>query len=223
MKLEEMSAFFDKRYQIYDEAHIRGIDGGMESKRLPAAFLPDDTKTLLDLGVGTGLELEEVFHRFPKVQVTGLDISSKMLEKLTEKYPAHEMSLHCMSYFEYEFGCGRFDAALSVMTLHHYTHAVKIGLYRRILTSLKPGGVYVECDYMITAGACNNPQEIEDSFFAEYDRLKREQELAGDAEYHFDTPCTVENQKKLLLQAGFLEVAEVWSQKNTVILVAKKR
>lgn len=222
MKLEEMSAFFDKRSEIYDEVHTRSIDGGMESKRLPATFLPDDTKTLLDLGVGTGLELEEVFHRFPKVQVTGLDRSPKMLEKLVEKYPAHEMSLHCMSYFEYEFGCERFDAALSVMTLHHYTHAVKTGLYRRILTSLKPGGVYVECDYMITAGACKNPQEIEDSFFAEYERLKQEQELPKGAEYHFDTPCTVENQKKMLFEAGFLEVEEVWSQKNTVILAAKK-
>ena len=80
---EEMGAFFDARCRVYDAVHTGGIDGGMESKRVPAALLPEGTRTLLDLGVGTGLELEAVFARFP----TGLDIAPSMLALLREKYP----------------------------------------------------------------------------------------------------------------------------------------
>jgi len=40
--------------------------------------------------------------------------------------------------------------------------------------------------------------------------------------YHYDTPCTVENQIKMLLTAGFSKVNKVWQKGNTVILVATK-
>ena len=72
--LEEMCAFFSRRCKIYDTVHPATIDGGPESKQASARWLPESTGRLLDLGVGTGLELEAVFRRFPDVQVTGLDI-----------------------------------------------------------------------------------------------------------------------------------------------------
>lgn len=221
-KLEEMGAFFDARSETYDEVHTGHIGGGMESKRVPALYLPERCETLLDLGIGTGLELEAVFQRFPEVQVTGIDLSREMLSLLRKKYPEKKLLLHQMSYFDFDMGEGRYDAALTVMTLHHYTHEVKTELYRRLLRSLKPGGVYVECDYMIPEGEVEDPQGTEDFFFAEYERLKREQGLAWEKEYHYDTPCTVENQKKMLLAAGFREVNEVWKKESTVVLTAKK-
>ena len=91
--LEEMGPFFDTQCRVYDAVHTGGIDGGMESKRVPAALLPEGTRTLLDLGVGTGLELEAVFARFPTVRVTGLDIAPSMLALLREKYPGRGLVL----------------------------------------------------------------------------------------------------------------------------------
>ena len=118
--LEEMSAFFSRRCKIYDTVHPATIDGGPESKQAPARWLPESTGRLLDLGVGTGLELEAVFRRFPDVQVIGLDICGDMLNILREKYPGRRLDLHQVSYLDYDFGFGRYDAALSVMSLHHY-------------------------------------------------------------------------------------------------------
>lgn len=220
-KLEEMGAFFDARFEQYDEVHTGHIDGGLESKRVPAACLPEDCRNLLDLGIGTGLELEAVFDRFPEIAVTGVDLSRRMLQKLREKYPGRNLELYRGSYFEFDMGSGRYDAALTVMTLHHYTHEVKTALYRRIREALRPGGVYVECDYMISGEECPDPQKTEEFFFAEYERLKREQGLDAGREYHYDTPCTVENQKKMLLAAGFQKVHEVWRRRNTVVLAAE--
>ena len=221
-QLEPMKDFFNRRSEAYDVRHIEGIDGGIESKRVLAKFLPRETKTLLDIGIGTGLELEEIFVRFPNMEVTGIDIADKMLEKLKEKYPNQNITLKKISYFDFAYEKESFDAAVSVMTLHHYTHEVKTALYRRIWECIKPGGVYIESDYMIAGLEPDYAQRQEDFFFAEYERLKAEQGLSREMEYHYDTPCTVENQKKMLLAAGFSKADAVWRVENTVVLVAKK-
>jgi len=219
--LEEMSNFFNTRAIIYEEKHLEHI-GGMESKQILASFFPPHTKTMIDLGIGTGLELEEIFKRFPEIEVTGLDIAENMLNLLKHKYPDRKLHLHCESYLDYNLGNCVYDVALSVMTLHHYNHQTKTDLYRKICNSIKTNGVYIECDYMLSEREYENPQETEDLYFLEFERLKKEQSIANDREYHFDTPCTVSNQKKMLLEAGFSSVKEVWQKGNWAILIADK-
>jgi len=218
--LEEIGAFFNHRAEIYNKVHLENI--GMESKQIIASFLPAHTETIIDFGIGTGLELAGIFERFPNVAVTGVDFAEDMLRRLKESYPHQNIALHCESYFAYDFGAGLYDAAVSVMTLHHYTHGVKTGLYRRIHDCLKPNGVYVESDYMLSEYEYENPQATEDFYYSEYERLKAEQGLPSDRVYHYDTPCTVQNQIGMLLEAGFSRVDEVWRKGNTVILVAGK-
>lgn len=218
---EEMSEFFNNRAQIYEEKHLEHI-GGMESKQILASFFPSHTKTMIDLGIGTGLELKAIFQRFPEIEVTGLDVAENMLNLLVEKYPNKKISLHCESYLDYDFGNCLYDVALSVMTLHHYNHQIKTDLYRKIHNSIKNNGVYIECDYMLSGNEYEKPQETEDFNFSEFERLKNEQGITDSREYHFDTPCTVSNQKKMLLEAGFANVKEVWQKGNSVILIANK-
>jgi hypothetical protein len=67
-----------------------------------------------------------------------------------------------------------------------------------------------------------NAQEKEDFFFAEYELIKREQNITDNRAYHYDTPCTVSNQKGMLLKAGFSSVSEAWRVENNIILIAKK-
>ena len=220
-RLQEMSVFFDNRAPVYDEKHVEMLDGGLESKRFMASLLPEHTRTLLDLGIGTGLELAAIFERFPDIEVTGLDISVNMLNHLKEKYPDRKIRLHCANYLNHDLGTGQYDAALSVMSLHHYDHRTKLALYRKIHNSLRSDGLYAECDYMLSEHTYENPEETEQAFRAELARLKSEQNISDEQEYHYDTPCSVANQKRLLLEAGFSCVREVWRQGNTVILVAE--
>ena len=217
--LEEMGEFFNNRASIYDEKHLEYI-GGMESKQIIASFFPSYARTMLDLGIGTGLELKGIFERFPEMEVTGFDMAEDMLKLLVAKYPDKKIRLHNESYLDYDFGQGQYDVVLSVMTLHHYNHAKKTELYRRVRESLKQNGVYIECDWMLTEGEYENPQETEDFNFSEFERLKKEQGIADDREYSYDTPCTVPNQLKMLREVGFTNVKEVWRQKAVVILVA---
>jgi len=221
-KLEEMSAFFNRVAPNYDVVHVENIDGGIETKHMLAKYLPAGTKTLLDLGIGTGLELSEIFKRFPDVRVTGYDIAKDMLDRLVEKYPSKHLDLRNESYLAAHFGENTYDAALTVMTLHHYNHDDKTAIYRRICDSLRPGGIYVECDYMLSNQEYEDPQAVEDGFFNQYQSLFSKQRLDRAKEYHFDTPCTVDNQIKMLCAAGFSGAKVVWQYKNTVVVSAKK-
>lgn len=67
MELEEMTAFFTSRLDLYDEHMLREVPGCRAGYARMAALLPEGTARLLDLGCGTGLELEPIFARFPKL------------------------------------------------------------------------------------------------------------------------------------------------------------
>lgn len=181
-----------------------------------AELIPEETMTILDLGCGTGLELDEIFKKLPDVSVTGIDMTQAMLDKLRQKYPDKNMKLILGNYFEVDLGEGIFDTAISFQTMHHFSHAEKIGLYAKIHKALKPKGMYIECDYMVTE------QSVEDEFFAEYERLKQEMNIKDNEFYHFDTPCTIDNQISMLKKAGFLSAEMIWRKENTTIIVAGK-
>lgn len=79
--LEKMAAFFENRLAGYDEHMLTGIAGAAEFYSFTAAQLPfEEHCAILDLGCGTGLELEE--YRNPSAHITGIDLSEKMLSAL---------------------------------------------------------------------------------------------------------------------------------------------
>ena len=214
--LETMSDFFTARTEMYDEHMLTEVEGCKEGYEKMAALVPDDTNTLLDLGCGTGLELEEIFRRIPRLKVTGIDLTESMLGQLQRKFPDKDMKLFCADYFETDFGEEAFDCAVSFQTMHHFAKDKKLGLYKRLWDSLKDGGAYIECDYMVLT------QQEEDHWFSENEKLRKEQGIVGDEFYHYDTPCTVENQIELLKKAGFDSVEQVFRMENTTMLIAKK-
>lgn len=215
MKLEKMDEFFTARVNGYDEHMQKEVGGCAEGYEQLARLLPDDIKTLLDLGCGTGLELEPIYKRFPRLAVTGVDMTRAMLDALREKFAAHNPRLLCESYFDYEYPERAFDAVVSFQTMHHFKRDVKLALYKKLHRTLKSGGVYIEGDYMA-------PDDVtEAALFAENDRLRAEQGIPDGQFYHFDTPCTPAHQIETLENAGFTQVKAVWRFENTTIITAK--
>lgn len=98
--LEEMDAFFTRRLSGY-EAHMLA-HWAADYENLAAA-VPADAQRILDLGCGTGLELDAIFRRFPQMRVTGVDLSPAMLERLREKHGGRALELICGSYFTVDF------------------------------------------------------------------------------------------------------------------------
>lgn len=214
--LEKMSDFFTTRVDGYDNHMINEVVGCKEGYLKMAELLPRTVDNLLDLGCGTGLELDEIFKTHPNIKVTGVDLTKAMLDRLKQKHPNKDLTLINASYFEYDFGIERFDAVISFQTMHHFSHEQKIKLYSRVYSALKPGGKYIECDYMVI------DQKDEDLYFKENERIRKELNIPDGEFYHYDTPCTIDNQLKLLQIAEFAKVEMVWRMENTTIVVADK-
>lgn len=214
--LEKMADFFTARVDEYDNHMMNDVVGCKEGYIKMAELLPETVVNLLDLGCGTGLELDEIFKIRPNIKVTGVDLSKAMLGILKQKHPNQDLTLINANYFDYDFGIEWFDAIISFQTMHHFSHEQKIQLYSRIYSALKPGGKYIECDYMVIE------QKDEDYNFKESVRIRNEQNITDGEFYHYDTPCTIEKQLKMLRRAKFEKVEMVWRLENTTIVVAER-
>ena len=113
--LEKMSDFFEARVDDYDEHMMNNIESANEFYPFTAQQLPTVEKChILDLGCGTGLELQEYYKLNPSAKVVGIDISKGMLAKLKKKFDGKDITLILGSYFDVPLGKNEFDAAVSV-------------------------------------------------------------------------------------------------------------
>ena len=215
--LETMSDFFAARLDGYDWHMLNEIESAREFYAFTAEQLPADPDChLLDLGCGTGLELEAYFARNPQASVTGIDLCKPMLDTLAHKLPDKRLTLTHGSYFDVPFGESTFDAAVSVESLHHFTKEQKIPLYKKLYASLKPGGSFILTDYFAP------DDEQEHAFREQLQALKAAQGIQDDAFYHYDTPLTVQHETEALLAAGFDAVQVIGKWGATLTLKAQK-
>jgi len=209
---ETMEAFFDDRAETYDR-HM-AIDMGLSDFYEAVASLVTPVKPafrLLDLGCGTGLELELLFERFPGMQVTGIDLSRKMLDKLCEKFPGRPIELVHGSFLDVGFASG-FDIVLSTYSLHHFDAETKRGLYQRIREALAPGGMFLLGDY-----TASSPEQQELSAQSAA-HLRQANGLPASENYHIDIPLAAQTEMGLMKAAGFehIELARQWSQASII-------
>lgn len=215
--LEKMDAFFEARLNGYDEHMLNEIKGAKEFYPYTAFLLPEtEDAAVLDLGCGTGLELEEYFKMNKTANVTGIDLSAAMLNALKEKFSDKNINLIHGSYFDVSLGENKFDAAVSVESLHHFTAERKTELYRKLRYALKENGYFVLTDYFAESEA------LELEYFDNLRKLKQEQGIADDEFYHYDTPLTVEHEIEALKKAGFTKVMIMRNWGATYTLVAHK-
>ena len=218
MKLERMDEFFAARVDGYDEHMRSNIEGASGFYAYTAALLPQEAECrVLDLGCGTGLELEAYFGMNPSAEVTGIDLSEAMLDALKAKFPDRALKVIRGSYFDVPFGENRYDAAVSVESLHHFSAKMKEGLYRKLHAALKDSGFFVLTDYFAESEA------LEKEYFQNLEALKKEQGLSENEFYHYDTPLLADHEMDILRQAGFRDVRimKKWSESTFTVSAAK--
>ena len=210
--LEKMGEFFDSRLDGYEDHQLTAIQWAREFYPFTAGCLPMEPEArVLELGCGTGLELDYYFRLNPSAGIIGVDLAPRMLQALKEKFGGKQLELICGSYFDVPFPQG-LDGAVSVESLHHFTQAEKAPLYAKVRQALRPGASFILTDYFALS------EEEENGFRQEFLRLKAEQSIGDKAFYHFDTPLTVEHEIQALQKGGFstVEVLNRWGQTATL-------
>lgn len=202
---QKQRTFFNEKIDTYDDVHATYMD----TKKTLGNSLDKDTKKILDLGAGTGLELIHVFELFPSAEVTAIDITENMLEELKKRNFADHVTTICGDFFEVEFG-DNYDAVISTSALHHFKTEEKIKLYKKIYDCLKENGQFINCDKIALT------QEIEDEQLYELEHNIENHK-------HIDTPLTVEHEIEVLKRVGFEDITSSNVDKDDYSLIKARK
>lgn len=218
-KPEKMERFFNTRADSYDEHMAEYVDDyeGFYDSIAKAIGTTDKEVKVLDLGCGTGLELEYIFKQAPNALVTGIDLSQEMLARLLNKYwdKGEQIEVIRGSYLELDFKIKEYDYVVSVMSLHHFLPEVKLKLYNKIWAALKPGGIYIEGDYVVS-------EDKEAEMMADYQEQLQENKVLSEDLFHLDIPFSIESQQGLFEEAGFTDFELIFAGDEAGVYSVKK-
>ena len=152
-----MRAAFDASAEGYDRVRGRlvpNLDAFYGAALNAVPFAEGDAIRVLDLGAGTGLMSELVAERYPKAQITLVDLSVEMLRVARRRFAAS-------SYGRFQFRvldfarkplpgeAGEYDLVVSALAVHHLTHGDKRELFERVYDALAGGGCFVNADQIL--------------------------------------------------------------------------
>ena len=215
--LEPMDAFFSTRLNGYEEHMLRDIAGASEFYPFTASLLPSGSGCrILDLGCGTGLELDYYFQAGGTAAVTCIDVSKEMLDVLVSKFQGKSIQTFHASYLDVPLGESLYDAAVSVESLHHFPEETKHSFYMKLRSALKDRGIFVLTDYFASS------EEEEISMAEETLKLRAEQGIPPETLIHADIPFTVQHEISVLLESGFSSAGVLRSWGSTSVILAEK-
>ena len=215
--IEELYGCFNATADIWDKKF--GVEPDNPFYQAVANQIPTTQAEvdILDLGCGTGIQLEFVFARAPNARVTGIDLAPNMLEQLRSKFGSFAAQLRLVqgSLLDLPLGEGEYDYAISTLTMHHLPPEEKVRVYRKARKALRPTGLYIEGDQ-------SNSPEGEKKTLYWFNRWIAKLPGGNRAEWNYDITLTVETQRRLLQEAGYSEVQLAWEEPGTLaVLVAK--
>jgi len=109
-----------------------------------AAAIPRRTRTILDLGIGTGALSARCLESAPGARVVGIDVDPAIVA-LAARRLGGRATLETGSFLRAPLP--HCDAAVASFSLHHVrTQAAKAALYRRVHAALGPRGLFINVD-----------------------------------------------------------------------------
>ena len=111
---------------------------------IAARLIPVNTRTIVDLGVGTGALALQCVKRARQAKVVGIDADAEILN-LARRRLGSRATFSCGSFLRTPLP--RCDAVVASFALHHIrTRQAKASFYRRIHVALRPRGIFVTVD-----------------------------------------------------------------------------
>jgi len=218
---------FQKEAVIFDERVVKVAPNYRDMIEALVAAIQFKKKKpikIADLGGGTGTVTYLVKKKFPKAQVTCIDISQNMLDIACAKLKGMSNVEFVLADIENLKFNGKYDAIVSSLVLHHVEPGKnKAEVYRKIYGALKNGGLFVNADIIVSAD--KNIQQIYLNKWAEFilKSFSRKQLEHNHRRYkREDRPATLQNEINALKQAGFKKVEIFWKYYNFVTYSAQK-
>ncbi len=221
--------FDEEVASVFDDMLNRSVPFYKEMQRLTINFalnyLEDEDK-VYDLGCSTASTLIELSkHSSKKLQLIGIDNSEAMLERATNKCKAFGVDI---KFINEDLHNTSFDDAkliISNYTLQFIRPLQREKLVKKIYNSLQNNGVFIFSEKVISSDKVLSKQSID-----EYYEFKKTQ---GYSEYEISQkrealenvliPYTEEENKKMILDAGFTHCETLFKWVNFATFIAIKK
>ena len=137
--MDEISKLVEQGYNkiaedYYSHRNLSKFNSELEEF---ASFLPENAR-LLDLGCGAGIPTAK-FLTEKGIEVTGIDLSEKMLSLARENVPNADFIKMDMN--ELKFNEETFDGIISVYALFHIPREKHLAIFKNTFKILKKGGM----------------------------------------------------------------------------------
>lgn len=165
-----------------------------------AAAATGAPRSILDLGVGSGLTAQRVLEALPEAELLGIDASSEMLSAAESTLDPERTRLQ-LGRLEESLPKGPFDLVMSTLSVHHLDGPGKADLFVRIASVLEPGGRFVLGDLVVPA----DPADV-----------------VTPIDWIDDTPSSLDEQLTWLAEAG-LTTHVHWQHQDLAVVVAEKQ
>jgi len=200
-----------------------------EALDLFSDLLPKDIDSVLDVCCGTGILTKRIIDTLKlnkNNKIVGIDFSSGMLSVADSRFEENLVDFHCRDILEDFSDIGTdFDLVVSSYGIHNiHGYESKLIALKHVFNCLKSGGYYYTCDII------RGINEKEQSEFDElqYNKLlesfnKQEADEWMNLLREEDDPETLENNIKLLNEAGFCDVQMIWRRNSLAIWCGRKK
>lgn len=110
------------------------------------AVHPAGGEHFLNIGCGTGDLEKRLIKKWPGLRITGIDLSSDMLERAGEKLAAHpNVQFKEGDFLKIPLPDHAYDAAFSISNLHYFADPEAV--FAKAGRLLKPGGKFILIDW----------------------------------------------------------------------------
>jgi tRNA (cmo5U34)-methyltransferase len=213
---ESAAGYFGSMVESYDSLIRRAVPRYDEMTARLIDYLPRESRSILELGCGTGNLSLLLARNFPAASLTLVDGSPDMIALTRSRIADSELSTNSPTYIAAQFEDltlpeSSFDLVVSSISLHHV--ADKARLYRRIRALLRAGGSFCFADQI--RGEPESNHQINWDRWLDYCRepgncTKEEIDSLLDHAAAHDHYVPLAQHVSLLSDAGFINIDCVW-------------
>ena len=226
--IKKQFEFDEEVASVFDDMLNRSVPFYKEMQRLSINFacnFLEENDKVFDLGCSTGSTLIELNkHCDKKLKLIGIDNSEAMLKRASNKANAFGVELELINADLHNINFNDAKLIFANYTLQFIRPLKREKLVKKVYDSLNEKGIFIFCEKIISSDSTLNKQSIDEYYEFKKTQGYSEFEISQKREALENVliPYTEEENKKMILDAGFTHCETICKWVNFATFIAIK-